>query len=90
MQEYNLTEAIENVSAQTGHKPEAVRQIARALVEDFKRQLKDRGEIHLTGFGSLVVVRRIFRNPFTSLGGKIQKFKLRFRASRLLEQAINE
>lgn len=90
MTEYNLTEAVENAAEETGFKPEAVRQIARALVEDFKRQLKQHGEIHLTGFGSLVIRKRIFRNPFTAIGGTVQKFKIKFYASKLLEREINQ
>lgn len=90
MTEYNLTEAVENVADQTGYKPEAVRKIALALVDDFKRQMKQHGEIHLTGFGSMVIRKRLFRNPFTLLGGTIQKFKIKFSASKLLEREINQ
>ena len=90
MTEYNLTEAIENVAEQTGHYPDAVRDIAIALVEDFKRQLKQHGEIHLTGFGSMVIRKRLFRNPFTAIGGTVQKFKIKFSASKLLEREINQ
>lgn len=88
MKEYNLLEAAENVAQQYGMKTDDVLKVANGLVADFKRQLTNLDEIHITRFGSFRVKSRMFRmNLFTNIRKK--KLKVVFKASESLENDIN-
>ena len=88
MKEYNLLEAAENVAQQYGMSTDDVLKIANGLVADFKRQLKNLDEIHITRFGSFRVKSRMFRvNLFTNIRKK--KLKVVFKASDVFENEIN-
>ena len=88
MKEYNLLEAAENVAQQYGMSTDDVLKIANGLVADFKRQLTNLDEIHITRFGSFRVKSRMFRvNLFTNIRKK--KLKVIFKASDVFENEIN-
>lgn len=88
MKEYNLLEAAENVAQHYGMSTDDVLKIANGLVADFKRQLTNLDEIHITRFGSFRVKSRMFRvNLFTNIRKK--KLKVIFKASDVFENEIN-
>lgn len=88
MKEYNLLEAAENVAQLYGMKTEDVLKVANGLVSDFKRQLTNLDEIHITRFGSFRVKSRMFRvNLFTNIRKK--KLKVVFKPSDVFENEIN-
>lgn len=88
MKEYNLLEAAENVAQHYGMSTDDVLKIANGLVADFKRQLTNLDEIHITRFGSFRVKSRMFRvNLFTNIRKK--KLKVVFKASDVFENEIN-
>ena len=88
MKEYNLLEAAENVAQLHGMKTEDVLKVANSLVADFKRQLTNLDEIHITRFGSFRVKSRMFRlNLFTNIRKK--KLKVVFKPSDVFENEIN-
>ena len=88
MKEYNLLGAAENVAQHYGMSTDDVLKIANGLVADFKRQLTNLDEIHITRFGSFRVKSRMFRvNLFTNIRKK--KLKVIFKASDVFENEIN-
>lgn len=88
MPEYNLLEAAEHVADKHGVKTALVLEIAKDLIGDFKKQLIDLEEIHVTRFGSFTVKRRSFPVRLFSKDRKT-KLKIKFNASDLLEAEIN-
>lgn len=89
MKEYNLFEAAENVAQKRGLDTNQVLGIGKDLIDDFKRQLMNLDEIHITGFGSFTVKTRSVPARLFS-GDRKKKLKIKFNASDKLEDSINE